>query len=156
MSRRFLAAVATAILVLVSAVPLASAGGPSGRFQRIDIANRIDAGLVPRLLDKTSRLTVMLQFGGDPVAVQQARVGRKLTTVERASIRGQLTAAQNGALAGIARAGARVVGQLQDAYNGVQVTVQASNVAALAALPGVIAVHGVQTFQRDNSVGVSA
>ena len=154
MSRRFLAAVATAILVLVSAVPLASAGGPSGRFQRIDIANRIDAGLVPRLLDKTSRLTVMLQFGGDPVAIQQARAGRKLTAVERAAIRGQLTAAQNGALAGIARAGGRVVGQLQDAYNGVQVTVPASNVVALAALPGVIAVHGVQTFQRDNSVGV--
>ena len=48
---------------------------------------------------------------------------------------------------------------MQDAYNGIQVNVAAGKVAALAALPGVTAVHGVTTFRPSiskpsNSVGV--
>jgi subtilisin family serine protease len=154
MTRRFLAAIAVAALLVSAAVPSAVAQGPSGRFQRVDIGNRIDTGLVPRLLNNARPITVMLQFAGDPVAVRQAKAGRVLSKAERASIRGSLKRTQDVTLAAVRRAGGRIVGQLQDAYNGVQVVVKASKVAQLAALPGVIAVHGVRTFTRDNTVGV--
>ncbi len=49
---------------------------------------------------------------------------------------------------------AQVVGQMQDAYNGIQVTVPESNVVELASLPGVIAIHSVQTFEPSNVNGV--
>ncbi|MGH7764553.1 MAG: S8 family serine peptidase, partial [Candidatus Dormibacteraceae bacterium] len=51
-------------------------------------------------------------------------------------------------------AGARIVGQMQDAYNGIQVVVPRKGIAQLAALPGVVAVHSIATFSADNTNGV--
>ena len=101
---------------------------------------------------------VVLQMSGDPVAVQDAAaqqsLGRKLTGAEKQAIRDQLQAQQDGLRGDLDRAGAQVVGQMQDAYNGVHVIVPESNLDQLASLPGVVAVHGVTTFTPDNTNGV--
>jgi subtilisin family serine protease len=43
---------------------------------------------------------------------------------------------------------------MQDAYNGIQLTVPQKNLAQLASLPGVTALHAVQSFSVDNVNGV--
>src|SRR4029453_10621226 len=42
------------------------------------------------------------------------------------------------------------MGQYQYAYNGIKVRISGKGVAALAALPGVTAVHGLVTYEREN------
>ena len=122
---------------------LLESSGPHGTFVPASLSNQ--------------PVTVMLQFNGDPVAVQDAKAkenGQKLTPDQKAAIRAQLKSQQDAANGGIAAAGAQVVGQLQDAYNGVQVVVSQRNVAQLATLPGVSAVHAVQSFTPSNVNGV--
>ena len=43
---------------------------------------------------------------------------------------------------------------MQDAYNGIQVIVPQKNLPQLAALPGVVAIHALPTFNVDNEHGV--
>ena len=102
-------------------------------------------------------VTVVLELAGSPVAVQDAEAqkrGQGLSPDEKHAIRQQLEANQNQLHGRLAAAGAQVVGQMQDAYNGIQVVVPQSSLTELAALPGVAAVHGVQTFEPDNTNGV--
>jgi minor extracellular serine protease Vpr len=122
---------------------LLESSGPHGTFVPASLSNRL--------------VTVMLQFNGDPVAVQDASAkenGQKLTPDQKAAIRAQLKSQQDAAKGGIASAGAQIIGQLQDAYNGVQVVVPQRNVAQLATLPGVNAVVAVQSYSFANIHGV--
>ena len=99
----------------------------------------------------------MLELRGEPVARQQGaakRQGREMSNAERAAARRTLKAAQDRLLPRIEAAGGRVLGQLQDAYNGVKVRIARSKIAALAALPGVVDVHGVARFEPNNTQGV--
>ena len=154
MTRRFLAVVAAAAMLVGAGVPTVLAANPDHSFQRIDITKRVDSGLLPRLLDKNRKITVMLQMTGDPVVVQQTSAGRKFTTSERTSVRAGIKTHQDAIVPRIKNAGGRIVGQLQDAYNGIQVSVAAGKVMTLAALPGVAAVHAVATYTPSNAVGV--
>ncbi len=77
-----------------------------------------------------------------------------MSDAERAAARASLNAKQDRLRPQIEAEGGRVVAQLQDAYNGVKVRVSRSKVAALAALPDVIQVHGVARFEPDNTQGV--
>ncbi len=159
MRRRFLAAVAVATMLVGSFIPTAIAASPSHSAHRVDVGSKIDNGLVPRLLDKNRKITIVLQMAGDPVVVRQTNAGRKYSSAERTSVRASIKKGQDAIVARIKRAGGRVVGQMQDAYNGIQVNVAAGQVATLAALPGVTAVHGVMAFKPSasspkNTVGV--
>ena len=154
MTRRFLAALAAAAVLVGAVIPTAIAANPDHPAQRIDITKRVDSGLLPRLLDKNRKITVMLQMTGDPVVVQQTSSGRKFTTVESTSVRAGIKKHQDAIVARIKSAGGRIVGQLQDAYNGIQVSVPAGKVTTLAALPGVTAVHAVATYTPSNTVGI--
>lgn len=105
----------------------------------------------------TQQVSVVLELNGAPVAVQDAEAktqGRKLSDSDKQAIREQLKADQDKLNSGLASAGAEVVGQMQDAYNGVHVTVEERNLAQLAALPGVKAIHSVQSYVPDNVHGV--
>ena len=160
MRRRFLAAAAAAAMLIGSVIPTAIAANPNHPAPRIDITSRIDSGLVPRLLDKNRKITVVLEMAGAPLVVRQTTAGHRYTAKERTTLRASIKKHQDAIVGRIRSAGGRIVGQMQDAYNGIQVNVAAGKVSVLAALPGVTAVHGVTTFKPSistrprNTVGV--
>ena len=104
------------------------------------------------LADKVGN--VMLELTAAPVVIRQAEAkaaGTPLTTSQRTSVRRSLKASQDALRTKIAATGGKVLGQYQDAYNGIKVRVNLRQVSKLAALPGVKAVHGIQIFSRDNT-----
>jgi minor extracellular serine protease Vpr len=153
MMRRFLAVFGAAAIILAAVVPTAVTAKQPTKFQRIDVS-KIDAKLIPQILQANRLEKVILELGGKPVAVRQAEAGRRLSNAQKAAIRAQLKAAQDALRRDIARTGGRILGQYQDAYDGIKVQVRANRIARLASLPGVVAVHGVQTYTIDNTVGV--
>jgi subtilisin family serine protease len=96
----------------------------------------------------------VLQLAGDPVAVQQARAGRKLERAEKEQIKSQLRGAQTALHGTIHSMGGRVLGNYQSAYNGIKVRVPVDKVAQLASMPGVLAVRPVWPIKQDNVHGV--
>ena len=102
----------------------------------------------------TQPVNVVVQLGGDPVAVQQGNAGRKLSKAEKDQIKGQLKGAQDSLRGSIASVGGTVVAQYQAAYNGIKVRIAANKVDQLAALPGVVAVRPLQLMRPDNTNGI--
>jgi minor extracellular serine protease Vpr len=144
--------------LIVSAVGAPVSGAePNGRkFERIPSAG-IDPQILPASIDDVRTVTVMLEMKGQPVARLQGaakRQGREMSDAERAAARRSLKATQDRLRPRIEAEGGRVIGQLQDAYNGVKVRIARSRIPALAALPGVVAVHGVAQFEPTNIQGV--
>ncbi len=138
------------LLVSIVAAPVSGAE-PNGRnFERVPFAG-IDPQILPASIDDARTVTVMLELNGLPVARQQGaarRQGRELSDAQRAAARGTLKAKQDQLRPRIEATGGQVLAQLQDAYNGVKVRVARSKIPALAALPGVVAVHGVTGSNR--------
>jgi len=99
-------------------------------------------------------VTVVLQLAGDPVAVQQARAGRKLERAEKEQIKSQLRGAQSALHGAIHGMGGRVLGNYQSAYNGIKVRVPVDKLEELASMPGVLAVRLVWPIKQDNIHGV--
>jgi subtilisin family serine protease len=122
---------------------LYASDGASGKFVPASLSNK--------------QVAAVLQLSGAPVAVRDAKAkkhGARLTRTQKYAIRLQLRARQNALHSQLAKAGAKIVGQMQDAYNGIQVVVPQKNLAQLATLPGVTAVRGVPTFKPANINGV--
>jgi minor extracellular serine protease Vpr len=155
------------VLALVAglAATVATAGGSDesvvvpSRFAKITsgTANLPDLAQITKWLPASMRddqVTVALKMSGDPVAVVNARSGNKLTDAQRASIRADLKSKQNAIAKSIEKAGASVVGQMADAYNGILVTTPVSAISTLAGLPGVTGVAAVKSFRPDNVHGV--
>jgi minor extracellular serine protease Vpr len=157
------AALVAALAVAVG-LTIAAAGGSAlkddnfsnvQRFARIDPSLLADGGasFTPASLSDVP-VNVMLELGGAPVTVQDAaakRQGQKLSEGQKAAIRAQLKSQQDALTGGIQQAGGKVVAQLQDAYNGVQVLIPQKDVPQLASLPNVTAIHAVPTYTRDNT-----
>jgi minor extracellular serine protease Vpr len=127
-------------------------------FTKVDVSGSSGNGLHFTPAAQSNRLiTVMLQMQGDPVTLHQAAAhenGHQLSKGTQRALRGQLQVRQDQIKPRIAHVGGRVVAQLQDAYNGIQVQVREKNVAALSALPGVVAVHKMRSFKPSNVNGV--
>jgi minor extracellular serine protease Vpr len=150
-----------AALAVVIGLTIAAAGGSAlkddnfsnvQRFARIDPSLLAGSNFTPASLSNEP-VNVMLQLGTAPVTVQDADAkhqGHGLSEGQKASIRAQLKSQQDSLTGGIQNAGGKVIAQLQDAYNGVQVVIPQKDVPALATLPGVTAVHAVPTYTRDN------
>ena len=154
MVRRIIVLASLLALVIPSAV-LARDPSPAAPLQTYPGAGRVDPQVLPNAMDDSRTVTVMLEMSGDPVAVVQSKARNKsLTAAQRNAIKAQLKARQDAIRGGIAAQGGTVLAQLQSAYNGVKVEVQRQNVAALAALPNVIAVRGVQEHTRGNATSV--
>ncbi|MGH2466475.1 MAG: S8 family serine peptidase [Candidatus Limnocylindrales bacterium] len=160
MKRRIGVALATSALLCLTLLPGgAGAAGPTARFQHLDLQGmgRLpDGAFVPASLSE-ARVTAMLQFPGDPVALHQAaahKQGRNLSSAEKASLRSQLKGRQDAARSAVQQAGGTVIGQLQDAYNGVLVQAAQKDLATLAAIPGVVAVHQIRPVSPANVNGV--
>lgn len=156
MRRRFCVSMVSATLLLGLVVPASLAADPQSRFERIPVSG-LKALVTPGLLNGGRVVNVMVELAGQPVAVQDAQAsatGRHLTKDQKAAIRASLKAAQGHVVSAVTNAGGVVVGQLADAYNGVHARVPLAAVAQLQTLPGVVAVHGVQTFTRSNGAAV--
>ncbi len=133
--------------------------GSVSRFARIDASLLETSGqpaFVPASLSN-QQVSAVLQMAGDPVAVQDANArkrGGSLSENDKQAIRQQLQAKQDALHDRLAAAGADVIGQMQDAYNGIQVSVAQKDLAQLASLPGVTAIHAVPAYDVDNVNGV--
>jgi subtilisin family serine protease len=99
-------------------------------------------------------ITVVVQLTGDPVTIQQANAGRKLTKPEKDQAKAALKAPQDALAASITSLGGTILANYQVAYNGIKVLIARDNVAQLATLPGVIAVKPVTIAKPDNIHGI--
>ena len=158
--RKLSAVVAVALLVgavlpvgAAASSPTASSpasGRPTVRRLTPPAGATIDRALLPTLRNADRQVMVILQLGGAPVATLRTATRNSLTQPEAAAARKPLNAAQTAILPRIAGLGGRVIGTMVDAYDGIQVLAPSKTVTGLAALPGVIAVHPVTTFAREN------
>ncbi len=154
--------VVLALTLVVGVNAATSVGGEDftsvSRFQRIDPATISKvAGWKPAWVASNRQATVILQMAGDPVAKRVAdarKQGKELTKAEKDAIRAQLKSRQDAIKGRIEAAGGRVLGDYQDAYNGVGVRIALKDVARLSGLPGVVAVRVGRTFYPDNRTGV--
>jgi subtilisin family serine protease len=153
------------VVILVTVVGGAVAKGAGGsqgpvRFAKIDPALYASDGATGKFTPASlsnKQITAVVQLGGAPVAVRDANAkkqGAKLTLAQKNAIRQQLRSQQNALHGQLANAGAKIVGQMQDAYNGIQVIVAQKNLAKLASLPNVVGIHGVPSFKPTNIHGV--
>jgi minor extracellular serine protease Vpr len=144
--------------VLTLAFPMgALAQDPSGadRFQRSPIQGAIDPQLLPSATDDSRTVTIMLEMRGAPVAVVEAGTAdNDLSNAQRDRVAAELKGRQDAITDDIEARGGRVLAQLQFAYNGIKVLIARTEVAALASLPDVIAIRGVQVFERNNETSV--
>jgi subtilisin family serine protease len=150
------------ILVTVAGGAVARGAGGShvSRFVRVDPSLYASDGAAGKFTPaslSTKKVTVVVQLGGAPVAVRDANAkkqGAKLTGAQKDAIRQQLRSQQDALHGELATANARIIGQMQDAYNGIQVIVAQKNLAQLASLPNVVGVHAVAKFTPANINGV--
>jgi minor extracellular serine protease Vpr len=148
--RRLFVLVSALTLILPSAV-FAENPSPLDRFQMHPGAGTVDPQVLPNALNDTRPVTVMLEMRGDPVAVVQSKAPNKLSAAQRNQVKADLKARQDAVKGQIAASGGRVLSQLQFAYNGIKVQVARTDAAALASLPNVVAVRGIQLVERDNA-----
>jgi subtilisin family serine protease len=155
LQRRTLATIGVIALMLPSTAAIAATDDDtSSRFSPSESRGAIDSDISAASIDANGRVTVILEMTGDPVAVVQAEKGRELTASERSSVKGKLKKAQDSIRGSITGKGGKVQAQMQSAYNGIQVSVPAKQLDAVADLPGVVAVHPVRTYELDNAVSV--
>jgi minor extracellular serine protease Vpr len=100
-------------------------------------------------------VTVVIQLSGEPVALHQERAGRKLDRADKERIKGALKSQQDALRGSIEAMGGRVLAQFQSSYNGIKVRVGRDRVAALASLPGVVAVRPLQVFKPNATAAIS-
>ena len=99
--------------------------------------------------------TVVLELADDPVAVVRGRrPGRRLAHAEQDQIARTIRLRQDALVPLIRAQGVRVMSTLQHAINGIKVRGTPAQIAALAQLPGIVAVKPVLTYEIENSVSV--
>ena len=139
-----LAGAAVAALATGSAVAAAASAHAPAPPVRIPLPGAKPAE-PPAILDHRPG-TLMVQLAGPPVGRYEAaarRAGTVLPARRRVRIRARLAARQRALRPRITATGARVLGQYRDAYDGIKVRATPRQAAALAGLPGVVAVRAM-------------
>lgn len=157
MFRRSLAvagALALAIATPTAALAATPDDDPSSRFEKSDAKGAVGTTVRPMSVGADGRVTVIVEMAGDPVAVAQANKGSELTAAERKAIKNALKKNQDAIAGSLKAKDARIEATMQSAYNGIQVSIPADQVDAVAALPNVVAVHPVKNYTLDNAVSV--
>jgi subtilisin family serine protease len=140
---------ASTIAALVVAVHV-SAAGP---VTRVDASVLAKVSKLPPGLD-TTPVTVVVVLSGDPVATVQEAAGRRLSRGEKDGVKSQRRNEQSAVTSQILAAGGKIVGTFQSAVNGIKVQIPSNKIGALRQIVGVVDVKGVNTYQRDNVVGI--
>ncbi len=137
-------------------MPTTAAGRSPERFGRVDtggVTPNLDA-LARNDRDPNATVSVIVQLSGQPVAVAAGvalDAGRELSEAEKASLRQPLISRQANLKTQLRTLGARVEGSYTDVLNGVRLSVKASQLQRIAALPGVIKVEPTPTHYRGNT-----
>ena len=154
--RRTLAVVGAIALTLPAAAAYAATpdDDPSSRFRAAPSHGSVDSSFTAKSIGADGRVMVVIEMVGDPVAVVQAEKGGELSDGEREAVKDELKSAQDGITDEITDKGGEIQAQMQSAYNGMQASVPADQLDAVAELPGVVAVHPVRTYALDNAVSV--
>ena len=135
---------------------LQAAGKPARLLQLTRVTAHGDGSLklarAPRFEEP---LTVVLKLSGDPVAVVRKNAPHKaISATDKISVESAL-ASQQQALGPLIEAnGGTVLARFQNAINGIKVQAPAGKLAALATLPGVVAVKPVAVHKMLNSISV--
>ncbi|MHB8890576.1 MAG: S8 family serine peptidase [Candidatus Limnocylindrales bacterium] len=149
MYRRLLAALAASAVLVAGVMPAtALADSPTRQIQRAELA-KIDPSFRPFLADAGRQVTVVLQLAADP-ALDVAG----LTKTQQRTRANQIRTGQKGLDGRIRAAGGRVEGRYQYAYNGIKVRAAGTRLTALAAIPGVVAIRPLRTYERTNGNAV--
>jgi minor extracellular serine protease Vpr len=170
--RRLAVATATMAIVAVSISPGPSAASsspaPTGLLRpvaRAGVADPSDAASHgrqvhstwrPLALDPARKVTVVIELGSPPIAAREAKAaaqGRTLSDWEQVTARARLRARQEVLRPVLVSLGAQLLGQYQDAYDGIKVRLPVRDVALLERLPGVAAVRSVPDYRLANRTG---
>ncbi len=154
MYRKLLIATGALALAIPSVAAYAAPADPAGRFDKAPTAGRIDARLTPKSASKDATVQAIVEVKGDPVAVVEAKEGRRLSNSERNSVKSKLRATQDKVAKTVKGKGGKVQAQMQSAYNGIRVSLPRKSLDAVAALPDVVAVHAVRVYTIDNAESV--
>jgi len=149
MYRRLLAALAASAMLVAAVVPAtALADSPTRHIQRAELA-KIDPSFRPYMADSKRQVTVVLQLAADPALAVAG-----LTKDQQRTRAGEIRTGQNALDGRISKAGGRVQARYQYAYNGIKVKASGSHLAALAAIPGVVAIRPLRTYELTNANAV--
>ena len=155
MYRRVLAVAAVVALSLPTTAAFAAPDDdPSSRFDEAPTRGPVSATVEPLSANANGDVTVVVELAGDPVAVVEAEKGRELSKSERSAIKKSLEKVQQPVVGAVEAEGGAVEATMQSAYNGVQATIPADAVDAVAALPNVVGIHAARTYTIDNAVSV--
>ena len=149
MRRRVLACLSVCALAFGLMAPGVAAADGVTRFQKVS-TGKIDPQILPFLIDKSRQVNVMVEMADQPVAALAGDAednGTPATKADKDGWRSTIKANQTPVVNAVRSHGGVIVGQVQDAYNGVHIHVAASAVASIAALPGVVGVHLVPTYK---------
>ena len=146
MARRWPAA-----CVAAGAITIGLAGGTAGAASSSPLGAVLPPAIRPAegpaLLDRRPE-TMMMQLRGAPIGRYLARRPRHTLPARRVrAIRAALLRRQEALRPRVRAAGARILGQYQYAYDGIKVLATPAQAAALADLPGVVAVRRMTPVQ---------
>jgi subtilisin family serine protease len=125
----------------------------------------VQTNLTPKIFGTGGDIQLVVQLGDVPLAVAQGKNARqgggRMSSAQQRDYLVQLGQKQDTLLAQIRNLGGRDSGRLSKALNAVVVTIAASQVPAVAALPGVRTVRQLHDYQLDLSetvpyIGASA
>src|SRR5262245_7522429 len=127
--------------------------GSIDRFEQVDMGVLPGSSFVPRSMG-SRRETFIVKLAGDPVAVAQGNATTTLRSADRSALRNQLAVAQDAVAAQVTSLGGEVKARYRDAYNGLRIRIETSQLDALKRIPGVVAVYRPQLFVPNNTNGV--
>ena len=137
------------------AATLAQGSNAASRFQQYESQQAFVPAVVPLGVKGGGRVKVVVVLAAESVAAARARVPeRALTSDERRAVVDQVSAEHQGIEPEISGRGGRVLKRFRHALNGIKIEIDRNEVAALAALPGVVAVLPVLKHRPNNAVSV--
>src|SRR3989449_1026032 len=137
------------------ATALAQGSNAASRFQQDELQQAFVPAVVPLGVNGGGRVKVVVVMAAESVAAARARVpDRALTADERRAVEDQVSAEHQGIEPEISGRGGRVLKRFRHALNGIEIEIDRNEVAALAALPGVVEVLPVLKHRPNNAVSV--
>src|SRR6266436_1695683 len=134
---------------------LAQGSNAASRFQQYESQQAFVPAVVPLGVNGGGRVKVVVVMAADSVAAARARVpDRALTHDEKRAVEDQVSAEHQGIEPEISGRGGRVLKRFRHALNGIKIEIDRNEVAALAALPGVVEVLPVLKHRPNNAVSV--
>src|ERR1041385_2095073 len=144
-----------AAILVWPAAARAQGSNAASRFQQYESQQAFVPAFVPLGVKGGGRVKVVVVMASDSVAAARARFpDRALTRDERRAVEDQAAAEQQGVEPEISGRGGHVLKRFRHALNGIKIEIDRDQVAALAALPGVVEVLPVIKHRPNNAVSV--